>query len=142
MATYDHDPQPPRSAPGPWLAGLQRFLIFWGLNALALWVASEVLDSVNVDGPEALLLAALVFGIANTFLKPVLLLLTLPIAVLTLGLFVPVLNALILFFVAWVVPGFGVGTFWQTVGAALFISIFGIVVNLLIGRGRVVVRRG
>lgn len=138
MATYDHDPRPVTS---PWLTGLQRFLVFWGMNALALWVASEVLDSVSVDGPEALLLAALAFGIANTFLKPALLLLTLPIAVLTLGLFVPVLNALILFLVAWIVPGFHVGTFWQTVGAALFVSIFGIVVNLLIGGGRIVVRR-
>lgn len=134
MADYEHDPLPPSRA---WLAGIQRFLVFWGLEAIILWVASAILDSVRIDGIEALLLSALVFGVANTVLKPILLLLTLPITVLTLGLFVPVLNAMILYFVEWIVPGFHVGTFWQTVGAALFISFCSIVLNLLVKGPRV-----
>ena len=134
MAVYEHDPPPPSRAR---LAGIQRFLLFWGLEVMVLWVASEILDSVRIDGIEALLLSALVFGVANTVLKPVLLLLTLPITVLTLGLFVPVLNAMILYFVEWVVPGFHVGTFWQTVGAALFISFCSFVLNLLVKGPRV-----
>jgi putative membrane protein len=134
MAVYEHDPPPPSRA---WLAGIQRFLVFWGLEVIILWVASAILDSVRIDGIEALLLSALVFGVANTVLKPLLLLLTLPITVLTLGLFVPVLNAMILYLVEWVVPGFHVGTFWQTVGAALFISFCSIVLNLIVKGPRV-----
>ncbi|MBK8017920.1 MAG: phage holin family protein [Betaproteobacteria bacterium] len=113
---------------------IQRFLVFWGLNVLVLWVASRLLDGIAIDGPQALLLAGLAFGLVNTFVKPFLFILTLPITVLTLGLFVLVLNALILFLVAWLVPGFTVGTFWQAVGAALLISVLSFLLNLLTGR--------
>lgn len=114
-----------------------RFLIFWGLNTLSLWVASQLLPGLGFSGPEALLLAGLAFGIVNTFLKPVLFILTLPITFVTLGLFVLVLNTGILFLVAWLVPGFTVGTFWQAFFAALFISFFSFLLNLML-RGRVV----
>lgn len=116
-----------------WLV-LQRFLLFWGLNALVLWIATRLLSGVAADGPESLLLAALVFGIVNTFLKPVLVILTLPITVVSLGFFILVLNAGILFFVAWLVPGFTVGTFWQAMGAAFLISVLSFVLNLLVRR--------
>ena len=89
------------------------------------------------SGPEALLLAGLAFGVVNTFLKPILFILTLPITFVTLGLFVLVLNTLILFLVAWLVPGFTVGTFWQAFFAALFISFFSFLLNLML-RGKVV----
>jgi putative membrane protein len=94
-------------------------------------VAAELLPGVSVSGPGPLLLAGLVFGLVNTFVKPVLLVLTLPVTVLTLGLFLLVLNGLMLLLVAWLVPGFGVGSFWQAVGAALLVSILGFVLNLI-----------
>lgn len=106
-----------------------RFFAFWGLNTLALWLASLLFSGVSFTGPEALLWAGLAFGVINTLLKPVLLILTLPITIVTLGFFILILNALILIGVAWLVPGFSVGTFWQTFFAALFISLFGMVVN-------------
>jgi len=111
-----------------------RFLLFWGLNTLALWVASKIMPGIAFKGPEALILAGLAFGVVNTFLKPVLLILTLPITLVTLGLFILVLNALILFFVAWLVPGFEVGTFWQALFAALCISIISIILNAVFRR--------
>ncbi|MBI1397455.1 MAG: phage holin family protein [Betaproteobacteria bacterium] len=114
------------------MQGLKRFLVFWGLNVLVLWIASHLLNGLSVDGPQALLLAGLAFGLVNTFLKPILFILTLPITVVTLGLFVLVLNALILFLVAWLVPGFVVGTFWQAVAAALVISILSFILNLML----------
>jgi len=116
---------------------LVRFFVFWGINTLVLWVASQLLPGLAFAGPEALLLAGLAFGIVNTFLKPLLLILTLPITFITLGLFVLVLNALILFLVAWLVPGFTVGTFWQAFFAALFISLSSFLLNLML-RGSVV----
>lgn len=118
----------------PAFPGLQRFLVFWGLNVLVLWVASQLIDGLVISGVESLLLAGLAFGLVNTFLKPFLFLLTLPITVLTLGLFVIVLNALILFIVAWLVPGFTIGTFGEAVLAGLLISLLGFVLNLMIGR--------
>lgn len=118
---------------------VQRFLFFWGLHVLVLWVADALLDSVRFAGPEALLLGGLVFGLVNTFLKPLLLILTLPIAVLSLGLFVLVLNTGLLYLVAWVVPGFTLGTFWPTFGAALLISLTSFAVNV-VTRGQVRVR--
>lgn len=118
---------------------VQRFLFFWGLHVLVLWVADALVDSMHFDGPEALLLGGLVFGLVNTFLKPLLLILTLPIAVLTLGLFVLVLNTGLLYFVAWVVPGFTLGTLWPTFGAALLISFVSFAVNV-VTRGQVRVR--
>ncbi|MCW5624344.1 MAG: phage holin family protein [Burkholderiales bacterium] len=117
------------------MRNILRFLAFWAVNTLVLWIASELLSSIRVDRWQTLLLAGLCFGIVNTFLKPVLFILTLPITVLTLGLFVLVLNTLILFVVAWIVPGFHVGSFWQTFFAALVISILSFVLNLLFGIG-------
>jgi len=112
-------------------SGLVRLLVFWGLNVLVLWVAAELLPGVSVSGPGPLLLAGLVFGLVNTYIKPVLVLLTLPVTILTLGFFLLVLNGLILLLVAWLVPGFRVGSFWQAVGAALLVSVLGFALNLI-----------
>ena len=108
-----------------------RFLLFWALNALLLWVASEVFSSVRFDSTSALLVAGLLFGLAHAFLKPVLVLLTLPVTIVTLGLFLLVVNALILLLVAWLVPGFHVAGFGQAVLVALFISILSFILNLV-----------
>lgn len=127
------DPDSARPPSTLWLA-IQRLVLFWGLNVLVLWMATQLLSGVSVDGPESLLLAGLVFGLVNTFLKPVLVVLTLPITLVSLGLFILVINTGILFFVAWLVPGFAVGTFWQAMGAALLISFLSIVLNGLVRR--------
>ena len=111
--------------------GLVRLLVLWGLNVLVLWVAAELLPGVSVSGLGPLLVAGLVFGLVNTFVKPALVFLTLPVTILTLGLFLLVLNALLLLLVAWAVPGFGIGSFGQAVGAALLVSVLGFVLNMI-----------
>lgn len=117
------------------------FLVFWGLNTLVLWAASRIMPGVSIDGPESLLLAGLCFGLVNAFLKPVLFILTLPVTVLTLGVFALLLNTAILFLVAWLVPGFTLGTFWQGFVAALFISFASFLINLMIRRPSITIIR-
>lgn len=119
----------------------QAFLVFWGVNSLVLWLASRLMPGVVIQGPEALLLAGLCFGLVNAFLKPILFVLTLPITVLTLGLFALLLNAGILLLVAWMVPGFSLGGFWQAVFASLFISIASFLINLLLQKPSIVITR-
>lgn len=118
-----------------------RFLIFWGVNTLSLWVADDLFDGIAFETGRALFIAGLLLGVVNTFLKPLLLLLTLPLSVVTLGFFVLVINALMMLLVAWLVPGFYVAGFWSGFFAALFVSVFSFILNSLIGYNRVTVRR-
>ncbi len=110
-----------------------RFLLFWGINTLSLWIADELFNGIAFDSTEALLLSGLLLGIVNTLLKPILVILTLPITVLTLGLFLLVINGLTLFVVARLVPGFEVAGFWTAVGIALVVSIVSFALNHLLG---------
>ncbi|MCW5619814.1 MAG: phage holin family protein [Burkholderiales bacterium] len=116
------------------MGALMRFLVFWFVNVLALWVADYLFASVTIDPPATLVIAGLVFGIAHAVLKPVLVILTLPLTVLTLGLFLLVINAVILLLVAWLVPGFTITGFLPAVGVGLFISIFSFILNMMLGK--------
>lgn len=118
-----------------------RFLIFWGVNTLSLWVADNLFDGIAFETLQSLFIAGLVLGIVNTFIKPVILILTLPISLVTLGVFVLVINALMLLLVAWLVPGFVVSGFWAGFFVALFVSVFSFLVNSLIGNNKVTIRR-
>lgn len=120
---------------------LVRFLIFWGVNTLSLWVADDLFDGIAFEDARSLFIAGLMLGLVNAFLKPVLLILTLPLSVLTLGFFVLVINALMLLLVAWLVPGFVVAGFWSGFFVALFVSLFSFIVNSLIGYNKVTIRR-
>jgi len=118
-----------------------RFLIFWGVNTLTLWVADDLFDGMSLQTAQSLFIAGLLLGIVNTFLKPLLVILTLPLSVVTLGLFVLVINALLLLLVAWLVPGFYVAGFWSGFFVALFVSVFSFILNSLIGYNKVTIRR-
>ncbi len=93
------------------------------INGLAVWIASYVLPGVNVDGFLTAIVVAVILGIANAVLKPILILLTIPITVLSLGLFIFVINALLILLVAKIVPGFTVDSFWWALGFSLVLSI-------------------
>ncbi|HQR23612.1 MAG TPA: phage holin family protein [Steroidobacteraceae bacterium] len=99
------------------------FLLRAAITALGLWVASEVLDGLVFDSPSKLLVAAILLGVVNAFVRPLAFILTLPLTVLTLGLFLLVLNAAMVGLVAWIVPGFEISGFWTAVGAALIVSL-------------------
>lgn len=112
---------------------LLRFLAFWGVNTLSLWVADQIFDSIRFDDTATLLVSGLLLGVINTFLKPALVVLTLPVTILTLGLMLPILNGLLLLLVAWLVPGFHVAGFWWGVLVALFVSGLSFFLNSLLG---------
>lgn len=112
--------------------------IRWLFTTLALLLTSYVVDGIQVKGFFSALLAAAFLGILNAFIRPVFLLLTLPINILTLGLFTFVINALLLMMVSGVVSGFVVTGFWAGFWGALVMSLISWALNVLIGNsGRV-----
>jgi putative membrane protein len=102
---------------------MERFLVRWAFNVAALWVAAKLLSGVSVSGDQflTLVLAGLVLGLANMFVKPLLVILALPLILLTLGIAYFLVNVLIVFFTSWIVSGLHVDGFWSGVGAALIV---------------------
>lgn len=100
-------------------------LLRWLVNALALLCLAYFLPGIAVDGFYAAIIAALVLGLVNAIIKPLIILLTLPINILTLGLFTFVINGLLFWFVGTVVKGFYVEGFWPAFFGALIMSIVG-----------------
>ncbi|MFZ2855723.1 MAG: phage holin family protein [Rhodocyclaceae bacterium] len=100
-----------------------RLILLWILNAVALLAVAYVMPSIHVASFGAALLAALVLGLVNAVLRPLLLLLTLPITLLSLGLFIFVLNGLMFWLAGSLIDGFVVGSFWSAVFGSLLYSI-------------------
>jgi putative membrane protein len=109
-----------------------RLLITWLVNALALLALPYLFNSIQVDDFVTALVAALVLGLVNARIRPVLVLLTLPVTLLTLGLFIFVINGLLFWFVGSFVPGFHVAGFWAGVFGAIVYSIISWVLSALI----------
>lgn len=105
------------------------FITRWLLNAVAIGMTAYILPGMEVDGFWALLWAGLVLGLLNAIIKPILLLLTLPITILTLGLFTLVLNAVMLYLTAWIVSGFEIASFWTAVVGSIIISVISFIVS-------------
>lgn len=110
------------------------------LSAAGLGLAAVWMDGVHVERPATLFWAALLLGIANTVVRPVLILFTLPATVLTLGLFLLVINAAMLGLVSWMLPGFALDGFWSALGAWALIALLQALGSLLAGRQRFVVK--
>ncbi|MGF1678943.1 MAG: phage holin family protein [Candidatus Methylacidiphilales bacterium] len=101
----------------------------WLFTMLTVWVAAYLIPGIQYDSWQALAIAALVLGLLNAVLRPILLLLSLPFLLVTLGLFLFVINALMLKLTAFLVPGFTIEGFWSALGGALIISL----INLFAG---------
>ena len=111
------------------------FLARLVLNGIAIIVAAWLLPGLHVSGPFAALIAGVILGFVNAIVRPVLFLLTLPLTLVTLGLFIFVLNALCLGLTAALVPGFDIDGFWWALLGALLISIVSWILNgLLVGK--------
>lgn len=114
------------------------FLLRAAITALALWVASQLLGGLQFTSNGQLLLAAVLLGVVNAVVRPVAFVLTLPITVITLGLFLLVLNAAMIGLVALIVPGFTISGFWTAVGAAIIVGLVSWAASTVIGNsGRV-----
>lgn len=122
------------------------FLFRWVVNALGLLFVSWLFDGIQVNGVGWAFVAALFLGVFNALIRPVLILLTLPITIVTMGLFILVINALMLWLTGSLLAGFQVHGFWTAVGGALVLSIISLAANSLVGeRGNIEViemRRG
>jgi putative membrane protein len=126
---------------------LKTFLQRWLSNTLAVLVAVCILGDARIhyDQWQHLLIASLLLGILNAFLRPLLLLLSLPLIIVTLGLFTLLINALLLYSVGWLLqPRFQVADFWSAFWGALIISLVSFTINSLTGTGRsrITVQRG
>ncbi len=102
----------------------------WLALTLAVWAAENVLPGINADDWQSLLVAALVLGILNSLVKPILVALALPFVVFTFGLFLLFINAFLLILTSKVVPGFHVAGFWSAMGASLIISILSMLLGI------------
>ena len=99
------------------------FLVRWAVNAAAVFLAATFVPGIAVPSLGIALLAGLILGFVNAIIKPILFVLTLPITIVTLGLFIFVVNAICLALVAWLVPGFTISGFWAAVFGAIVVSL-------------------
>jgi putative membrane protein len=109
-----------------------RFLVRLLVNAAAVFLAANLVPGISVSGYGTVLLAAVILGFVNAIIKPLLIVLTLPLTFLTLGLFIFVVNAICLALVAWVVPGFTIHGFGAALLGALVISVVSWLLNSLL----------
>ncbi len=112
---------------------LTTFLLHWAITAVSLWVASHVFSGLKFHSTGALVVSALLLGFANAIVKPLLIVLTLPLTLLTFGLFLLVINALMILLVSALVRGFKVSGFWTAFFAAIFIALLSIAIGALLG---------
>lgn len=108
-------------------------VVRWLVSAIALYLTSRIVRGIHIDGAASLLFAAVTIGILNAIVRPFILLLTLPLTIVTLGLFVLGVNALMLWLAAEVVKGFTIDSFWSAFGGWLLMSFFTFLINALIG---------
>jgi putative membrane protein len=109
-----------------------RILAVWLINTVALVGVAYLMASVTISSAGAALVAALVLGLVNAVIRPLLVLLTLPVTVLTLGLFIFVINGLLFWAVAELVPGFEVGGLWSGVLGAIVFSLISWLLSALV----------
>ena len=110
------------------------FLVHWLVVAVALWVTVMVVPGVSVSSYVALALGALVLGLVNAMVRPIILIVTLPLTILTLGLFYFVVNGLAFGLAAALVPGFDVSSLWSAIVGALVVSLVSWVIGILTGK--------
>lgn len=114
---------------------LRRFVVTWFFNIVALWVAAKLLDGIGYsDNDWVLVIAALVFTLANIFVKPLVILFTLPLVILTLGLALFLVNLLMLYLTSWVVDDFKVTSFGSAILATIIVWIVNAVLEAIFGR--------
>ena len=99
------------------------FFLRAAIVALGLWLATQVFPGLQFEGPGTLLAAAVLLGIVNAIVRPIAVVLTLPLTLLSLGLFLLVINAAMLGLVALLLGGFTISSFWTAIGASLLVSI-------------------
>lgn len=106
-----------------------RWLVSLLVNGVAVFVAAQLLNSIEVDGFGSALIAALILAVINTFIRPILVFFTLPLTIVSLGLFLLVINAVTFFVTGMLVPGFEVTGFWGAFWGAMIVSVVSWILN-------------
>ncbi|GGG17560.1 hypothetical protein GCM10010964_02210 [Caldovatus sediminis] len=109
------------------------FLARTAINALALWAATEIVPGIHVAGLGTLILAAVVFGLVNAVVRPVAVILSLPLTLLTFGLFLLVVNAAMLGLTALLLPGMRIAGFWPALFGAIVVSVVSWIAGRAVG---------
>lgn len=114
---------------------LTPFLLHWGITSLSLWVASHVFSGIRFSDASSLVVSALLLGFANAIVRPLIILLTLPLTLVTLGFFLLVINALMMLLVSSLVRGFTINGFWTAFFASIFIAILSFIISAFVPPG-------
>jgi putative membrane protein len=112
---------------------MQGFLVRAALVALGLWLATVWVPGVYIDSPVTLILAGVTLGVVNSIVRPIAIVLTLPMTIVTLGLFLLVINAGMVALVAWMLPGMHVAGFWAAFWAAVLVSLVSMLGSWFVG---------
>lgn len=112
---------------------MRGFVVRLLITALGLWVADQLLSGITITGTGALIISALLLGVVNAIIRPIILVLTLPLTVITLGFFVLVVNGISLAIAAWLVPGFHVAGLWSATIGAIIVGVTGWAASAFIG---------
>jgi len=116
--------------------GIKTFLVRWCVTSISIMVVAHIFSGISADSWRSILVAALLLGVINAFIKPIILFITLPLNILSLGLLTFVINGFLLWMVSGLVKGFEVRGFWTAVLGSMFISVVSFVLNVMIGDGR------
>ena len=111
---------------------MEYFLVRWLINALAIFIVAHIVKGIEVSSTPAVLVIALVLGIINAFLRPLVILVTLPINILTLGLFTLFINGALFFFISKIIKGFVITGFWPAFWGYILFSIISFLLSFLI----------
>ena len=114
---------------------MTEFLLQILITATALWISSFLFHGITFKNTSSILISALLLGVANAVIKPVVILLTIPLTILTFGMFLLVINALMMLLVSSVVEGFKVDGFWTAFFASIFIAVVSFVFGLFVFQG-------
>jgi len=115
---------------------MKGLLIRWVIMTVAVLIAASVIPGFRIDSPVTAFLVAVLLSLINAFVRPVLILLTLPINLMTLGLFILIINGILISLVAWLLPGFAISSFGSAFLGALVISLVGTLLNMMVGEDK------
>jgi len=112
---------------------MRGFLVRLLITALGLWVADQLLPGIVITGTGSLIVSALLLGFVNALIRPIIFILPLPLTIMTLGLFILIVNGISLALVAWLVPGFHVAGLWSATWGAIIVSLTSWVASHFVG---------
>ena len=112
---------------------LRRFLVTWAFNLVALWVAAVLLSGIDYDGFWVLVGASLVFSVVNIFVRPFVILFTLPLVIITLGIALFFINLFMLYLTSWIVNDFTIDSFWWAFLATIIVWFVNVILEAFFG---------